>query len=129
MKRANTTELQLTLLAEISAKLSRLCEAVEVTRPARAMRYRDVEAMRRILPVVGTHFHGGEFSAWEVLDCAAQRDVLGASLRLVLGKRSAQGLGQLLARARDQDIGGFTLRRAKSDANGARWRAVANGAS
>ena len=117
------------LLRDISAKLSKLIELYEGARPPTcALRFQDVEAMGKLMPVLAANFPGA-FAAWEVIDAAAQGGVLGANLRLVLGKRSAQQLGQLLARAAGHDMGGLTLRRMTSDANGARWQVVGNGAS
>jgi len=119
----NDTALE--LLREISDKLTRLCEAVENARePARSLKFKDRAAMAKILPVLAANFLG-TVGTWELVDYAAVNDPLGMNLRLVIGKRSAQELGQLFARAVDHEIDGLRLRREKPDANGARW-AVAN---
>ena len=113
----------------LSVEFAALRESIETARePARSLKFKDRAAAAAILPVVAAYF-SGTFAAWELIDCAAQRDALGANLRIVLGKRTAQELGQLFQRAAGCDFDGIRIVREGRDGNGARWRCSVTGAS
>lgn len=121
---------ELALLRQIAGDLRALCEAVENARePARSLRFKDRAAMARILPVLAANFPG-RFNTWELVDCATvMNDPLGANLRLVIGKRTAQELGQLFQRAADCDFDGIRIVREGRDGSGSRWRCSVTAAS
>jgi len=126
---SNTDPLVIELLQAL------VIQAQEANATLRALLYRasarrlsrdDLEVLRKLLPVVGGLFAGEEFSTWEVADCAAQGDVTGRNLALVLNGMDAHALGMLLRRAADSnaDIDGVRIERVARGPDGASWRLV-----
>jgi len=111
------------LLGAILRELQAIREAIESRQPGRTLRHKDRAAMARILPVLAAHFPE-PFAVWELLDCAAAPDALGANLRLVLEGRTAQRIGKLFQRAADCEIDGMRLRRKGRDGDGAKWQCI-----
>lgn len=116
------------LLREIRDELRLLHADLAQRGPVAALRSKDREAMARILPVLQENFTG-TFGTWELRDCAEQADVRAANLRIVLGNRSAQELGQLFQRTSGHDFRGVRIVREGRDGNGARWRCCVTAAS
>jgi hypothetical protein len=103
-----------------------LCALLDRGTSRPALRRGDMQALRRLLPVLGDQFAGVRFSCWEVTDAAeADAGIAGKNLKLALRGLDARALGRLFERAVNRNVNGLTIERDGRDGNGVLWR-VAN---